>query len=100
MKTELEAEWARIIPQGSINITNAEKLRDEFTEIMNQGVNKIILDLKNVDDLDSAALGKILVANSALAEKGGKLIIENVESESVQKVLATVNLSDMIEIRD
>ena len=100
MKTELEAEWARIIPQGSINITNAENLRDEFTEIMNQGVNKIILDLKNVDDLDSAALGKILVANSALAEKGGKLIIENVESESVQKVLATVNLSDMIEIRD
>ena len=46
METKIEEEWARIIPQTSINITNAKKLRDEFKEIMNQGINKFILDLK------------------------------------------------------
>ncbi len=100
MKTKINKKWARIIPRGSINITNAEKLRKEFKKIMNQGIKKIILDLKNVDDIDSAALGKILVVNSALKEKDGKLVIENVNSESVRRLLDTVSLSDTIEIRD
>ena len=100
MKTKINEEWARIIPRGSINITNAEKLRKKFKKIMNQGIKKIILDLKNVDDIDSAALGKILVVNSALKEKDGKLVIENVNSESVRRLLDTVSLSDTIEIRD
>ena len=100
MKTERKGDWARIIPRGSINITNAEKLREEFQKIMGSGVKKFILDLENVDDMDSAALGKILVANSALKKKGGKLVIENVNSENVKKVFEAVNLADAIEIKD
>ncbi len=100
MKTERKGEWARIIPQGSINITNAENLREEFQRIMRNDVKKFILDLKNVDDMDSAALGKILVANSALKKKDGKLVIENVNSEDVKKVFEAVNLADAIEIKD
>ena len=100
MKTNINGEWVRIIPQTSINITNAEELRSEFKKIMNQGINKFILDLKNVNDVDSMAIGKILVVNSALNKKDGKLVIENVNSENVRKVFEAVNLSDVIEIRD
>lgn len=99
MKTEINDDWARIIPQGSINIINAEKLRKEFNKALNKDVNKIVLDLKNVDDIDSAALGKILVVKSALKEKDGKLIIENVNSEAVKKVFDTVNLSDVMVVK-
>ena len=100
MITEMSGDKARIIPQGSINITNAEKLRKEFSKAVNKGVDEIILDMKNVEDIDSAALGKILVVKSALKANDGKLIIENVDSEKVSKVFTTVNLSDVIEIRD
>lgn len=100
MKTEIEGDWARIIPPGSINITNAEKLRNEFNQLLNRGFSQIILDLKNVDDIDSAALGKILVIENALKKEDGNLIIENVNSENVRKVFDTVNLGNVIEIKD
>ncbi len=99
MQAEMEGEWARIKPEGSINITNAEELRNEFKRVMEQGVDNFILDLKDVEDIDSAALGKILIVNSTLEEKGGKLVIESASSENVKRVLDAVNLSDMIEIR-
>ncbi len=100
METKIYEDEARIIPQESINITNAKNLREEFNKVVNKGINKIILDLRNVEDIDSAALGKILVVKSALKEKDGKLIIENVHAERVKKVFDTVNLSEVIEIRD
>ncbi len=97
---EKKDDNARIIPHGSINVANAEKLKDKFFELTRSDIYNIVMDMEYVDDIDSSALGKILLFQKVVEENDGKLIIENVESDDVKKVFNTVELSEAIDIRD
>ena len=55
--------------------TRLSLLEAEINTLANDGSLRIILDLEQVEYADSAALGVLLHASSAVKAKGGKLIL-------------------------
>lgn len=45
---------------GEIDVYTAPKLRDKITELVNAGHHSLILDMENVDFLDSTGLGVLV----------------------------------------
>ncbi|MFW5795039.1 MAG: STAS domain-containing protein [Bacillota bacterium] len=98
MKVEIKADFARIIFEEKLNIINMSECENEFKKLIEDGINDIILDFKNLKEVDSFGLGKILHFNKIVEDNGGNLKIENVNSEYIKRVFKVVKLSDIIEI--
>ncbi len=100
MQTEINGDTARIIPEGSIDLTNAEKLKEEFENLVeNEEILQVTIDFKNVEKIDSSGLGKILLFHKIMEEREGSIQLANVDSEYIQKVFEMVNLDEIIDIR-
>lgn len=101
MKIEIEKneDRTRITPEENIGVTNAESIKKKFLELIEEGSREIILDFRRVKNIDSSGLGKILLFQKMLREKGGTLTIENVNSDYLQKIFDMVQLEDLIKIR-
>ena len=100
IKIEINDDSARIIPGKQIDLTNSGTLKEKFHDLIKRDFYNIILDLKNVEEIDSSALGKILLFNKIISEKEGSFKIENVNSEYVQNVLDMIELDQLIDISD
>ncbi|SDM18351.1 STAS domain-containing protein [Halarsenatibacter silvermanii] len=100
MKVEVKDNSARIIPEESIDLANAEKLEEKFNEIIKKDIHNIILDMKDTVDIDSMAAGKILFIHKKMREKGGNMVIENVTSDNIKDIFDMINLDEVIEIRN
>jgi len=50
-------------------------LRQRLTSLLDSGRNKMILNLKDVSDIDSAALGTLVLYAGRFREAGGKLVL-------------------------
>lgn len=101
MKTEIEGNSAWIIPGGNIDLTNAERLKEEFEELVeDKDILHIEIDFKNVKKIDSSGLGKILLFHKIMREKGGSIQLKNVNSEYVLKVFDMVDLNQVININE
>ena len=99
MRVKIEEDYARIIPLENIDLTNAEKLKEKFTELVEEeNIKNIILDFRNVEKIDSSGLGKLLLFHKIIKEAQGKLKIENVNSQYVKKVFNMVNLTETLDI--
>ena len=100
MEIQIKNNSARIIPGEKIDLTNSETLKEKANNLMGENIKKIILDFKNVKEIDSSGIGKILLLNKMLKDNQGKMIIVNVNSEYVQKVFKMLDLEEVVEIRD
>ena len=100
MEIQIKNNSARIIPGEKIDLTNSETLKEKANNLMGENIRKIILDFKNVKEIDSSGIGKILLLNKMLKDNQGKMVIENVNSEYVQKVFKMLDLGEVVEIRD
>ena len=77
----LEAQLERVNPTTAVahlngRMTLGMRLREietTITDTMGDGVQKLILDLSNVEYLDSAGLGVIMILFGNMQERGGKL---------------------------
>ena len=91
---------ARIILDEKFDLTNAEKIKKEFLVLIEKDITDIILDFKKVEEIDSAAFGKILLFNKIVNENNGKLTIKNVNSNYIKKVFNMLNLDEILTIAD
>ena len=86
MESKVEKNSARLIPGEELDLTNINELENEFKKLVEQGIIEIVLDFKNLKKIDSSGLGKVLHFNKVIEDKGGNLIIENINSEYVERV--------------
>ena len=96
--TEITPAQARIIPQGNILITNAGDLKEALITLINRGFTEITIDFTHVQTIDSSGLGKLLLGQKLLKEREGKLQIENVGSDYINKMFRMIHLDKIIEI--
>jgi anti-sigma B factor antagonist len=60
-----------------------------------QGVRKLVLDLANVNFLDSSGVGLLVVCSSAMERAGGRMVLVGAAGP-VKQVLGTVHLDRVI----
>ena len=72
-------------------------LRDTVQDFLRQGNDQIILDLNDVDFIDSAGLGELVRSHAAVRSRGGQLKLVN-PSASVWDLLKITKLDQVFDI--
>jgi anti-sigma B factor antagonist len=64
-----------IKPTGRLTAASARTLRESMEKLMTEGVKAILIDLANVNFVDSFGLGILLMMRSSLKKQGGMLYL-------------------------
>jgi anti-sigma B factor antagonist len=82
---------------GRLAVGGASTLREKVTEEMAQGQNKVILNLKEVDYIDSTGLGTMVICFTTLSKAGGNLKLVHLNRRNIELLLLT-KLSTVFQI--
>lgn len=83
------------VNEDKLNTLIAPELKAEFTVLGTEGINNIILDLKQVSFADSSGLSAILTGNRFCKGLQGNLIIAGAH-ENVQKLVSIAKLDSIL----
>ena len=83
---------------GSIYEEEAARLSESLMDLMAKGHNTLIIDLKNVDYIDSAGLGTLGAIHKRARENGGSVIIKGLHG-FVKDLFELVQLDKVFEIQ-
>lgn len=86
-----------LAPETSLTRKNHAQLEDLFNGLFQQGVKKMILDLKKVSFLDSKALELMVEMHTQLQSRGGELAIFNL-NEVCRDTLICVRLINRFKV--
>ena len=77
----------------------ATALRNTLLEIVSAGRNNVVLNLAEVDYIDSTGLGGMVVCFTTLRKSGGRLVLLNLNRRHLELLVLT-KLSTVFEIFD
>lgn len=77
----------------------ATDLRRRFGQLIDQDVKRVILNLKQLDFIDSTGLGTLVIGHSTLEHSGGAMKLLNLSKRSAQLLILT-KLSTVFEMFD
>lgn len=72
-------------------------VREKINEQISQGNKQIILNLQNVDYIDSTGLGSLVICYTSLQKTGGSVKLENLNRRNLELMLLT-KLSTIFQI--
>jgi len=76
-----------------------ELLKDKVNSLLNQGLNKIVLNLADVPYVDSAGLGEIVRTYTTVSKQGGTLKLLNL-TKRITDLLSITKLLTVFETFD
>lgn len=82
---------------GRLAVGGASALREKVNEEIAQGHHEIILNLKDVDYIDSTGLGTMVICFTTLQKAGGHLKLVNLNRRNIELLLLT-KLSTVFQI--
>lgn len=89
-----------MVTEARIDLSNSHHLREKLQLLYEEGFKVITLDFSGVTAIDSSGLGKLLLFQKKLKERGGKLKIINISSEYIRKMFKMIHLYKVIDIED
>lgn len=89
--------WTVVVASGEIDVATAPALRDRLTDLVEGGTTRIVVDLEDVDFIDSTGLGVLVAgARRARAEDGDvRLVCTNAR---ILKVFQATGLDESFTI--
>ncbi|SDL30638.1 STAS domain-containing protein [Halarsenatibacter silvermanii] len=99
IEVEIKEDFARLVPGEDLDLTTAGDLKEEFTELVENGQKNIVIDFERVRRIDSSGIGKILLFQKILKEEQGSLKITNINSEYVREVFEMVHLDELVDVQ-
>lgn len=79
----------------SIDLNTGAALTAFLETIIRGGAQKIVIDMKNVEQLDSSGIGVFINASKLMSPKNGEIAIFNIQPE-IKTVLKTINLQKLV----
>ena len=67
---------------GALNARSAEEAKQIFRDLVEQGVNQVIVDLQEVPFIDSSGLAALVSGLKTLNEKEGSLKLASLQSQA------------------
>lgn len=86
------------LKDANINSLVAPDLKSEFVVLSNEGVQNLIVDLSEVDYIDSSGLSAILTANRVFKANDGALVVAGAQKPAVKKLIEISRLETVINI--
>lgn len=91
--------WTVIAASGDVDVTSAHALGDQLDRLIAEGANRVIVDLDEVDFIDSTGLGTLVSAARAARDSNGdiRLVCSNTR---LLKVISIAGLDDDFAVAD
>lgn len=89
--------WTVLAVTGEIDLATAGELESAINSVLDKGMLRLVIDLKDVAFLDSTGLRVLLTAHSKLEESGGSLALV-VPGGPVQRLLDVTGLDSTMNI--
>jgi anti-sigma B factor antagonist len=87
---ETEREGVAILAlKGRLTVGEASSVREKVSEVLAKGCNKVILDLSEVDYIDSTGLGSMVICYTTIKKAGGALKLVNLNKRNIELLLLT-----------
>ncbi|MGD9159012.1 MAG: STAS domain-containing protein [Desulfobacteraceae bacterium] len=80
-----------IKPGKDIIESMVEDFKAKLIKIINQDIKELVIDMKNVNDIDSTGVGVLIAVKNSLDQTGGQLNLKNV-SEKIESMLRILGL--------
>jgi anti-sigma B factor antagonist len=97
---DADGQTVRVHPAGSLDSTTAPTLERELTPLIGGTLKALVLDMEGVTFVSSAGIRVILAARKQMADRGGSLLIANLQP-SVAKAFEIVRaIPDMAIFRN
>lgn len=72
---------------GELDLYNAEKIRAALQDVAGKGPERLVLDLREVEFIDSTALGALIETRAAMPNRRGLLLAQpNIETRRALQV--------------
>ena len=88
-----------VVVHGEVDIRTAPELRHCLAQVLDGEVKRIVLDLTDVEFLDSTALSVMVGAHKRLSKTGEPLVVV-AATEPVQRVLSVTGLSRVFAVHE
>ena len=88
-----------VMPAGNIIAAASRSLREKLQGMVDSGAAEIVLDLSQVELIDSIGIGMLIGIQNALKAKNGRLKITHC-SEDIRKMLRLMRLDRHIDIAE
>lgn len=82
-------------PSGRLNVTTARGLREQLQALMESGNTRLVVDLSEVDNIDSSGLGALIFGLKAARQRGGDLRVAAANGQ-VQSVFDLAKLNQLL----
>lgn len=94
--TQLTPSGATLVrARGRLNFPEVERLRQQFTSLVEGGATRMAIDLSDVEAIDSAGVGALIAGLKAARSAGGDLRLV-APSTVVVDVLEMMNLDKLL----
>lgn len=93
--SEISPGIAVLTLQGRFNMVTAQPFRDEISKLVEEGSNRIVVDLNGVSSFDSSALGALIGGLKTTRQAGGDLRLSS-PTEQVKLVLQLTNMDRVL----
>jgi anti-sigma B factor antagonist len=84
---------------GELDLASAPELREHLEAAMDEGARRVVLDLAEVEFMDSSMLKELLRANAELETGGAKLVLAGPQPPT-RRLLDLTRTTDLFEITD
>jgi anti-sigma B factor antagonist len=84
-----------IFVAGDLDFHTAPDLRKEILTLFNEGVNRLVLDVSQLDFIDSSGLSVIIAGFKRFKERDGELILRSL-TDRTRRVLEVSGLNNVL----
>ena len=84
---------------GEMDISSAPQFKDKATSLIQEGYQKIVLDLSELGFTDSVGIGSIVASLTRAKEKGGQICAVS-PTKTVKKLMDIVGLFNIMDTHD
>ena len=100
MQRKREEDVTILRLEGRLTIGEGDvQLRDEVKDLLEDGIEKILLDLKGVRMMDSSGLGELIRCKATATQRGSQIKLLHVE-DKVEEILEMTRLIGVFETFD
>ena len=94
---QIDNQWVVVKLNGSLVASTCEELKGQMTKLMGRNYLHFILDMEQVEFMDSSGLGSCIALNRESAGKGGKIVCCNLK-DNVRKIFQMTRADQKVSV--